>query len=208
MLPEPAMNGNPATAGPSKTHVGPRNPDDAELVTRLRAGDATAYEEAMVRYGDRLYAMLLHLVNGDHEQAGELTQEAFVRAYANLDRFAGHSSFYTWLYRLARNRALDILARKRPLARDLETLGRAAPGISPLDQLAGAELRTAVRAALDTLPGDTREILLLREFDGLDYAQIAELLDCAEGTVKSRLSRARAALRAALDGTVVAEDLA
>lgn len=181
--------------------------DDLAVVARVRAGDAGAWAELVDRYGGRIHAMLLHLADGDGDLAAEFTQEAFARAWERLDQFAGGSSFYTWLYRLARNRALDLLARKRPQAADLEPLGAAASDPAPGDAVAGAELRAAVQRALTELPAEQRELLLLREWEGLDYERIATLLGVPEGTVKSRLNRARAALRDRLAGRVVAEDL-
>lgn len=197
------FTGNTGDPLPSKGHG-----DDRVLVERVRSGDGAAYAELVDRYGGRLHAMLLHLAGGDHDLAAELTQEAFVRAYANLDQFAGASSFYTWIWRLARNRALDLLARKRPRNLDLEPLGAVAADAGPGAAMEDAEQRDAVRRALDELPTDQREILLLREFEGLDYAQIAEALDVPEGTVKSRLNRARAALRERLGGVIAPEDVA
>jgi RNA polymerase sigma-70 factor, ECF subfamily len=190
---------------PSKLHG--HDEDERSLVAAARAGDAHAYGRLVDRHGGRLHAMLLHLANGDGDLAAEFTQEAFVRAWANLDRFAGDSAFYTWLYRLARNRALDLIARKRPRCVDLATLAPTAPGDAPLEVMAAGEHRDAVRAALAELAGDQRELLLLREFEGLDYQAIAERLDVPEGTVKSRLNRARAALRALLERSIRAEDL-
>jgi len=194
--------GNPGAFTPSKGHA-----EDLALVARVRAGDGDAYAELVDRYGGRLHAMLLHLADGDHDLAAEFTQEAFVRAYANLAQFAGASSFYTWIWRLARNRALDLLARKRPRNVDLEPLGAVASDAAPGTALADAELHAAVRAALATLPADQREVLLLREYEGLDYSEIATVLAVPEGTVKSRINRARAALRERLAGRITAEDV-
>lgn len=196
------ISGNAGAHLPSKEHG-----DDRVLVERVRAGDGAAYAELVDRYGGRLHAMLLHLAGGDHDLAAEFTQEAFVRAYANLDQFAGASSFYTWIWRLARNRALDLLERKRARNVDLESLGAIAADAGPGAALEGSEQRDAVRRALDDLPADQREILLLREFDGLDYVDIATALDLPEGTVKSRLNRARAALRERLCGVIAPEDV-
>jgi len=188
--------GNPAPAAPSNPHGESIDlADDAILVARVRSGDGTAYAVLVDRYGHRLHAMLLHLAAGDAELAGEFTQEAFVRAFANLDQFAGRSGFYTWLWRLARNRAIDLLARKRPQATDLSTLQPSSNAAAPGARLEQDELRAGVQRALARLPIDSREIIVLREFDQLDYAEIADVLDLAEGTVKSRLNRARAALR-------------
>lgn len=196
-----AADGTAAPSQPSKHQEGSARGDDRAVVARVRAGDAEAYAELVDRYGDRLYSMLLHLAGGDAEQAGEFVQEAFVRAYERLDRFAGDSSFYTWLYRLARNRAIDLLAKKRPTAVERPGLEAAADGAGscsgagPQRALERAELRDQVHAGLARLPVEQREIILLRDFDGHDYAAIAGLLDLTVGTVKSRLNRARAALR-------------
>lgn len=198
-----ASTGTAGPADPSKAQEGPG--DDRAVVERVRAGDGEAYAELVDRYGDRIYSMLLHLAGGDAEQAAEFVQEAFVRAYERLDRFDGKSSFYTWLYRLARNRAIDLLAKKRPTAFERPTLEAAAeaggrPGSGPQRALERSELQQQVHDALGRLPAEQREIILLRDFDGHDYAAISELLEVAVGTVKSRLNRARAALRAELGG--------
>ncbi len=204
-------NQSPAQA--SKGHAAAADIDDRDLARRAGAGDAGAYADLVDRYGGRLHAMLVHLAHGDHDLAAEFTQEAFVRAWERLDQFQGGSSFYTWIYRLARNRAMDLLDRKRParLAVDAEggirddaaVAGTAAPG----DRLVREEQRAAVQAALATLPAASREILLLRDFENLDYAAIADLLELPVGTVKSRISRARGELRDALAGRIGAEDL-
>lgn len=180
---------------------------DSDLVARLRAGEAAAAAAIVDQYGPRLHAMLLHLCAGDADQAAEFTQEAFARAWERLDQFAGESSFYTWLYRLARNRAIDLLARRRPHAMAMEHDTGPASDATPSQATARAELVAAVQAALQRLPAEMREIILLRDFDQLDYDAIASALGIAVGTVKSRLSRARAALRECLAGRITAEDL-
>ena len=195
--------GNRGAGSPSKGHA-TASSDDHAVVARVRAGDADAFGILVERHGDRLYQTLLHLVRGDHEMAGELVQEAFVRAFERLDRFHGDSSFGTWLYRLARNRAIDVLARKRPTALAGETLEAAADhrgGTGPSDPTANMvsdETSAAVRKALAEIPDASRELILMRDFQDLDYAEIAERLEVPVGTIKSRLSRARAALREAV----------
>ncbi|MBA2480301.1 MAG: sigma-70 family RNA polymerase sigma factor [Planctomycetes bacterium] len=198
--------GNQTAPDPSKGHE--PTVDDRELARRARVGDHAAYAQLVAQYSDRLHSMLLHLVNGDRDLAAEFTQEAFVRAYDRLDQFEGASSFYTWLYRLARNRAIDLLERKRPTATANEHLDQAGSTASPLEEVAGEDMRQHVQRALARLPTATRELLLLREFDGLDYDEIATALGVPLGTVKSRLNRARADLRALLSGSVTAEDVA
>lgn len=180
---------------------------DQDLVARFRSGDRTAAVAIIDAYGPRLHAMLRNLCHGDDDLAAEFTQEAFARAWEKLDSFAGASSFYTWLYRLARNRALDTLARKRPMAVDMRTSSATISDDTPSTALAKQEMKAAVHHALQQLPTDAREIILLRDFDGLDYEQLAEIFSVAIGTIKSRLSRARSALRETLAGRIVAEDL-
>jgi len=195
------------SATASKLHDDPLRAD-SDLVARLRAGDAAAATSIVDQYGPRLHAMLLHLCAGDADQAAEFTQEAFARAWERLDQFAGESSFYTWLYRLARNRAIDLLARRRPRATAMDHDTGPSSDATPSQATARAELVAAVQAALQRLPVDMREIILLRDFEQLDYDAIASALGIAGGTVKSRLSRARAALRDCLAGRITAEDLA
>ncbi|MFW5860196.1 MAG: RNA polymerase sigma factor [Planctomycetota bacterium] len=206
------MAGNRTDAAASKGHepdaTTDRTDDDHVLVAAVRDGDGNAFAVLVDRHGARLHASLLHLAAGDADTAAELTQEAFVRAFERLDRFAGRSSFYTWLYRLARNRAIDVLARKRPVATENERLDatpRAAA--SPAATLERTETRQLVRTALERLPYDQRELLIMRDFEGCDYPGIAERLEVAVGTVKSRLHRARRALRDLIASQLSGDDL-
>jgi RNA polymerase sigma-70 factor, ECF subfamily len=184
------------------------SPDEPALVRRARGGDRDAFAILVDTHAARLHAMLTHFCAGDRELAGEFVQEAFVRAFERLDRFDGASAFYTWLYRLARNRAIDLLSRKRPAAMADEHIAL----VSAPDQHAGSRLDAADRArlvrwAMDQCSPEHREVLLLREWDGNDYDRIAELIGVAIGTVKSRLNRARAELRTHLLTRCAAEDL-
>lgn len=194
--PVAGIRGTTPPAGSSKAQEG----DDAALVELARSGDRAAYAMLVQRHCDRLHAVMLHLANGDCEQAAEFVQEAFIRAWQRLDRFDGRCVFGTWLYRLARNRAIDLLSRRRDRQLDAGQGERAGQGDEPGRALERAETVAQVQAALTRLPVEAREIILLRDFEDLDYEQIAERLDLALGTVKSRLSRARAALRAELGG--------
>ncbi|NRA40650.1 MAG: sigma-70 family RNA polymerase sigma factor [Planctomycetes bacterium] len=169
--------------------------DDRDLAQRAQAGDHAAFNSLVEAYSSRIFNMLLQLCNGDRDMASELTQEAFVRAYERLDSFAGESKFYTWLYRLARNRAIDVLKRKRPMSSDPHKLDVGSSTIDPSADLERSELQAQVQSALAQLKDEQREIILLRDFDGHDYQEIATLLDIAPGTVKSRLNRARKSLR-------------
>ncbi len=173
---------------------------EAQLVADAQHGNRDAFAALVDLHGDRLYGFMVQMAGGDHELAGELSQEALVRAWEKLRLFNGGSRFYTWLYRLARNRALDIMAKRRPRPMDTELLeATAPPQIDRLDRLEREELRRAVRAGLARLEPEQREIILMRDFEGLDYERIAELLEVAIGTVKSRLNRARSALRRQLN---------
>ncbi len=180
-------------------------PDDGPLIARARAGDSEAFTGLVDRHGGRLYAMLLRLSGNDPALAEDLLQEAFIRAWERLDQFDGRSAFGTWLYRLARNRALDLLDRRRPgRLPDGHDAAAATPG--PADAAATTDLNAAVQRALNTLPAATRELLLLREFQGLDQDALATLLGIPVGTVKSRLHRARAELKTALSSILGTDD--
>lgn len=201
--PEGALAGNPARSEPSEGYEKPSRPQvvdperehEMELVRRAQEGDREAFAELVEASGDRLYGFMLHLAGGDGDLAAEFTQEAFVRAWEKIRLFSGGSRFYTWLYRLARNRALDLMAKHKPLAVERDTLEAIGPGSRDPAELEREELREQVRRGIAELAPEQREIILLRDFEDLDYETIAGRLECAVGTVKSRLNRARTALR-------------
>jgi RNA polymerase sigma-70 factor (ECF subfamily) len=202
--------GTGAGPQPSHNHGAAADTDEQSLVAAAKSGDGDAFGQLVDRHGGRLFQLMLQLAAGDQEMAAELVQEAFVRAWERLDRFDGRSAFYTWLYRLGRNRAIDVLARKRPRAMEDEHLEQAS---RPVDSGAAQaverqETQAAVQAALAELSDEQRELILLRDFDGCDYAEISERLEVPVGTVKSRLNRARAALRERLSGRMAGGDLA
>jgi len=183
--------------------------DDESLVERSRAGDTWAFGELVRRYQGRLYPTLLRLT-GSAEDAQDLLQEAFLRAYRKLGRFQGESSFYTWLYRLTVNLALSHRRRRNPSLRlaDLpssEDEGSYDPA-SEADQsdpslpAEQAERDALVHRALDALAPDHRAVVVMKEFDGLRYEEIAAHLGVPVGTVRSRLHRARRELRERLEG--------
>ncbi len=170
----------------------------------IRAGNSDAFSHFVDRYGDRLFSMFLYMTNGNHELAGEFAQETFIRAFERLSSFNETSTFYTWLYRIGRNRALDMLNKKAPQALDREHLERIDDNHTSQPYAAmerNEEQHIAqqhIHHALATLSDEHREIILLRDFDSSSYTNIADTLSISEGTVKSRLSRARNALRAAV----------
>ena len=184
---------------------------DAALVAACRAGRREAFGELVDRYQDRVYRLAWRIV-GQREDAAEVAQEAFLKAWRALDRFRGDASFYTWIFRITLNEARSRLRFKavRPAevslyassAADDAPASRRDPadhGPGPVELANRAERRVLVEQALLRLEPDQRAIILLRDMEGRDYAQIAEMLDCPRGTVKSRLHRARMALKDLLE---------
>jgi RNA polymerase sigma-70 factor (ECF subfamily) len=182
---------------------------EAALIHRCTTGDETACTELVEAHQRMVYALGLHLL-GDRDEALDLSQEVFLRVFRTLSRFRGQSALRTWIYRIvinqARNRQRWWRRRHRSSqvsldehlehCGDLESTGTALPD----RLLASKETAARIWQALDRLPFDQRTALILREIDGLRYEEIAFSLDVAVGTVKSRLTRARQALRAELLG--------
>jgi len=183
---------------------------DAALVARCRQGDTSAFDELVRRHERRVLNIAYRLVR-DPDAAHDLAQEAFVSAFRNLDRFRGNAAFATWLYRITYNVSMDELTRrKRAAARSIDTfygenddgttgLDLADPAESPEDSSIRKERRQAILEAIAALPGKHKTVLMMFEIQGVSYEEMAELLDCPVGTVKSRLSRARLALLEALE---------
>lgn len=174
---------------------------DNELVARVLQGDKNAFRPIVERYQNRLFAMVVGMVR-DEAEAKDLVQNAFIKAYQNLDSFRIDSAFYTWLYRIAMNLAIDSCRKRRRRrtgsfdeavgTRDEDgevVLVHHAP--SPGEALQRKQLRERIFAAMDELTEDQREVLLLREVEGLSYAEISESMGIPEGTVMSRLFYAR-----------------
>jgi RNA polymerase sigma-70 factor (ECF subfamily) len=182
---------------------------DAALVDAVRAGDATAYRGLVEKYQGRVYNVIYGLVR-NREDAQELTQETFVKAYRNLHGFRSDSRFYTWVYRIAMNLAIDFTRRRKraPISGTDEDIGvRDSRGEiadvhhidSPRKALERKQLHRAIMDALDQLPEQQKQVILLREIEGLSYREIAEVLDLVEGTVMSRLFYARKKLQKVLE---------
>ncbi len=181
-------------------------PADADAIARARAGDHEAFRVLVERYQARAFRLALRVMR-DEEQARDVVQEAFLKVYRSLDRFEGRSSFYTWLYRVVMNLCLDAKRRDhsdRHVEWDEEHALQTDPASAsdavsenrraeadPGGELERAELRKAVASAIETLPDDARRTLLMREVDGLSYAEIAKTLGIPKSTVMSRLHHAR-----------------
>jgi len=176
---------------------------DQQLVNRVRAGDTNAFNFLFLRYQNRVAALVARFIK-DHQEVEDVTQEAFIKAYRALHLFRGESAFYTWLYRIAVNTAKNSLVARgrRPPTSDLdageaELVEIGAPlhdQDTPEGSLATAALKAAVEKAIEELPEDLRTAFTLREFSGLSYEDITEVMNCPVGTVRSRIFRAREAI--------------
>jgi RNA polymerase sigma-70 factor (ECF subfamily) len=185
--------------------------DDQSLVNACRAGQTEAFGALVERYQERLYATILRLI-GSAEDAKDVLQDTFLRAYEKLEQFQGESSFYTWVYRIAVNLALSDRRRRRGgtvhyqradgLGRECEELADTSLDADPTFPLERAERDRAVEAALHQLCPDHRAIVVLKDFDGRRYEEISTILDVPLGTVRSRLHRARCELRERLRGLI------
>ncbi len=178
---------------------------DWELVQRARTGDRDAFRELVERYQRKIAALALGMLR-NHEDALDVVQETFTKAYQNLDRFKGDAAFYTWVYRIAYNLCIDQQRRtaKDPmLTLDAEVDGRPTHPLpageplpdEPFARARDAEIASRVRAAIGDLTPDHRAVILLRELEGLSYAEISQVLECPKGTVMSRLHYARRQLQ-------------
>jgi RNA polymerase sigma-70 factor (ECF subfamily) len=179
---------------------------EAWLIERCRGGDLTAFDELMAQHQNRVYNLCFWLLR-DPEAASDATQEVFIRAFRALKNFRGDCAFSTWLHRIAVNIATDQANRRQRTPVPLSTLEHddstfpepAAPGDDPGTSFMRKERRKVVREALETLPDHHRLVLVLFDIQGYAYEEIAEILELPMGTVKSRLNRARAALREKLE---------
>jgi RNA polymerase sigma-70 factor (ECF subfamily) len=173
--------------------------EDSDLIAAARRGDAAAYASLVHKYQDRL-CLALRRICRSLADAQDAAQEAYLRAYMNLGQYNGASSFYTWLYRIAVNAVINEFRRgktraSREQSRLLPGYSRGGDVSSPDEPLLRQECVAQVRAALDALSTEHRTILVLREMEDCDYDEIAAVLAIPKGTVRSRLHRARLALR-------------
>ncbi len=178
---------------------------EQELIARARAGDHEAFAQLVALHQNRVYSLALRMVRHP-EDAADLAQEAFLSAWKGLSRFHGDAAFSTWLYRLTSNACIDFLRREKRrknagtlLSLDSEeeggTLDLPDHSADPQSLLEQSEVRLLIADGLSALSEGHRQVLTLREISGLSYAEIGQILGLEEGTVKSRISRARLALR-------------
>lgn len=181
---------------------------DALLVEKVKQGDQKAFEMLVIKYQRRIERLIARMVR-DVDLVQDIAQETFIRAYRALPQFRGESAFYTWLYRIAVNTAKKALMdlKRDPLVTETALTGRdddsdetsrveneLTDGETPDALLASKEIATAVNAAIEALSEDLRQAITLREIEGLSYEEIATVMNCPIGTVRSRIFRAREAI--------------
>ena len=206
-----ALRPDPEWAGDAHYRVGCRAPvrsmdergADLKLVERTQRGDKAAFDLLVRKYQHRVAKLVSRFVR-DRAEVDDVTQEAFIKAYRAIGGFRGESAFYTWLYRIAVNTAKNYLESqgRRPLGADieldsaelLEGGGRLRDLASPERHALTDEIAETVRGVMERLPDDLRTAITLREIEGLSYEEIAQVMDCPIGTVRSRIFRAREAI--------------
>lgn len=176
---------------------------DQDLVLRVQQGDKRAFDLLVIKYQHRIIQLVNRYVK-DPSEAQDIAQEAFIKAYRALGDFRGDSAFYTWLYRIAINTAKNFLVARARRSGDVELDIQDAEQFENAPQLQGRdtpeqlvlndEILRTINAAIDGLPEDMRVVIMMREIDGMSYEDIAQVMDCPVGTIRSRLFRAREAI--------------
>ncbi len=185
-----------------------RAAEDLALVNRAKEEDAAAYDQLVRKYQERIYATVYHMTS-NHEDANDLTQETFIKAYRALKSFKGDSSFYTWIYRIAVNKTINFLKQRKNRVHmslnDMDFNAENDPDMvalvsekTPRRDLGIAELSEKLNAALQKLSEPHRMVVTLHDVQGLSHDEIAKIMDCNVGTVRSRLFYARQQLQAIL----------
>lgn len=182
---------------------------DVQLVNQAKRGDTLSYEELVARHRDKIFARAFSMMRNE-EDAYDLSQEAWIKGWQRLKQFHGDSSFATWMTRITINLCLDLMRKhKRQRAESIENLSEESGGVerqmpvddpNPTQGLERAELRKRIDAAMEQLSEAHRTVLILHEFEELEYKQIAKRMDCSLGTVMSRLFYARRRLASLLAG--------
>jgi RNA polymerase sigma-70 factor (ECF subfamily) len=184
-------------------------PDDIALVRRCQKGDALAFEQLVIKYRSKVFSMIYGMVQNEQD-AWDLAQEGFIKAWRSIHRFKGQASFYTWLYRIVTNVAIDSLRRKgfkktaefddHIAASEVEPGSKTVPTPDPLPHhgLEREEIRQRIEQAISRLSPEHRAVIVMKEIEELQYNEIAEALGCSIGTVMSRLFYARKKLQTLL----------
>ena len=176
---------------------------DEELVLRVQQGDKSAFDFLVIKYQHKIIQLVNRYVK-DPSEAQDVAQETFIKAYRALGNFRGDSAFYTWLYRIAINTAKNYLVSRSRRSSDYQVDIQDAEALENAPQLQGMEtperlllnqeIIDTIKIAIDKLPEEMRTAIMLREFEGMSYEEIAEAMDCPVGTVRSRIFRAREAI--------------
>ena len=209
--------GTPESATPAPPDAPEGKDDDAEdvrelvrgLVTRAKKGDRAAYQELVTRYQKRVFGILFGMLHS-REDAMELSQDVFIKVYQRIGEFEEKSSFYTWVYRIAVNLAIDFRRREWKKVHTEYDDSVADQGVddgifqrergSPEDAARNRQLGERIQQALEKLPEEQKAVLVMREIDGLSYQEMADVMNCSIGTIMSRLFYARKKMQAALKG--------
>jgi len=187
---------------PAEVEPAPAGEEESSLIARVVSGEREAFDTLVRRHSPRLLRMTYALV-GNQQDAEDLMQEAFAKAYFKIQSFSGRSSFFTWLYRITVNQSISNRRKRRLESTHHSVAWEDAPPPADEQATADAALQTdeeiaRVREAIAALEEDRRTVLVLRDLEGLDYAEIAEVLAIPKGTVRSRLHRARGDLQSLL----------
>jgi RNA polymerase sigma factor (sigma-70 family) len=208
IMAEPARRKAPEEPHALPDRAAPAPVDEAVLVKRARSGDLQAYDGLVRRYQERIYSTIYHMT-ANHEDANDLAQESFIKAFQAIKSFKGGSSFYTWVYRIAVNKTINFLKQRRNRTQmsldDLDFNAEHDPDLvaliserTPRREIDLAELQQKLNAAMQKLSEPHRLVVILHDVQGLSHDEIAEIMDCNVGTVRSRLFYARQQLQAYL----------
>ena len=199
----------PSKTLPMQADSAANEPDDLQLVARSQAGDTAAFNELVTRYRSRAFSMIYQMTRNEQD-AWDLAQDGFVKAWKAIGRFRGQSSFYTWLYRILMNVTIDSMRRKHIQSgiefddqiglRQIEPGAATAPRaeLQPAEKISDQEIRGRIDEAIAKLSPEHRAAIVMREIDGLEYTEIAAAMECSLGTVMSRLFYARKKLQSLL----------
>lgn len=185
-----------------------RHEEDETLVARTQRGERFAYDVLVERYKERLYATVYHMT-GNHEDANDLVQDAFIKAFKSIGTFKRQSSFYTWIYRIAVNRTINFVKRRKDKGHyslnDVDSSIETDPDyvelmshVTPRREAGLNELQEKLNAALQKLSEPHRAVVIMHDVQGMTHTDIAKVMDCSEGTVRSRLFYARQQLQGLL----------
>ena len=195
-----------------ETEATPAEADVSELdlVKRCQSGDTDAFDQLVTRYRTRVFGMIYNMVHNEQD-AWDLAQDSFVKAWKSIPRFRGQSSFYTWIYRIVTNVTIDWLRKKQVKGtgaefddsielKSIEPGSRTVPKADalPFQQMEQGEIRERIEEAIKQLSPEHRAVILMKEIEGMQYHEIAEALECSIGTVMSRLFYARKKLQSLL----------